>query len=36
MFENQMKRNSVPTNANHLVAIRRSMLPPAMLSFISE
>ena len=35
MFENQMNRNSVPTKANHFVAILRSMLPPAMLSRIS-
>ena len=31
MFENQMKKNSVATKGNHLVAICVSMLPPVML-----
>ena len=32
MFENQMKRNRVPMNANHFVAILLSMFPLVMLS----
>ena len=35
MFENQMNRKIVATNANHVVAISRSMFPPVMLSRIS-
>ena len=35
MFENQMKRKSVPMNGNHFAAISSSMLPRVMLSRMS-
>ncbi len=35
MFENQMNRNSVPTNVNHRAAILRSMLPSVMFERMS-